>query len=461
MGVSLPARWPKWASALIEHPSLLRQIADGVGGAFHVLHVPTFAQNLADFQDVFDQFGIDGLVCFAKKANKSTAWLRAVAESGAGVDVASLGEFRSALGHGVRGHNLVVTGPAKSDELLWLAVRHGALIAVDELSELERAVAFGRAAEPARLLIRAVAAGQQGTRFGLGAAERKAAVHRCAAAGAAVRLEGFSFHLSGYDPAARAAEAGRLIAAIDEAREAGLPTGTISIGGGFAVDYVDESDWAAFQAGSGPAQFHANKEFGGGFYPYHSPISGAKALVEVLNTIYGGEESGLGGATVAEALRAKGVTLAVEPGRALLADAGVSVFEVQGFKWREHLHYGIATVAGTSLSISEQWFESEFLPEPRLWPEGGEEQRTPTSVGGASCLDSDMLTWRKLPLPRPPKRGDFLIYPNTAGYQMDSNESAFHELPIPKKVVVDFAGPEPRWFSEETAWQACGSADWR
>ncbi|MEV8419056.1 hypothetical protein AB0P45_36665, partial [Streptomyces niveus] len=31
--------------------------------------------------------------------------------------------------------------------------------------------------------------------------------------------------------------------------------------------------------------------------------------------------------------------------------------------------------------------------------------------------------------------GDLLVYPNTAGYQMDSNESPFHDLAIPPKVV--------------------------
>ncbi|WP_432279256.1 hypothetical protein [Nocardia brasiliensis] len=39
-----------------------------------------------------------------------------------------------------------------------------------------------------------------------------------------------------------------------------------------------------------------------------------------------------------------------------------------------------------------------------------------------------------------------MINPNTAGYQMDSNESAFHDLPIPPKVVLhDAPGRRFRW----------------
>ena len=39
--------------------------------------------------------------------------------------------------------------------------------------------------------------------------------------------------------------------------------------------------------------------------------------------------------------------------------------------------------------------------------------------------------------PRRPRIGDLLVYPNTAGYQMDSNESRFHDLALPPKVVID------------------------
>ncbi|EUA27842.1 diaminopimelate decarboxylase domain protein [Mycobacterium xenopi 4042] len=45
-----------------------------------------------------------------------------------------------------------------------------------------------------------------------------------------------------------------------------------------------------------------------------------------------------------------------------------------------------------------------------------------------------MLTWRKVVLPHEPRHGDMLIYPNTAGYQMDKNESQFHDLPLPRRL---------------------------
>jgi diaminopimelate decarboxylase len=107
--------------------------------------------------------------------------------------------------------------------------------------------------------------------------------------------------------------------------------------------------------------------------------------------------------------------------------------------------YQLLTVDGTSLSLSEQWFDSEYLPDPVLWP-ARPGVRTPASVGAATCLESDMLSWRRIPLPRAAEIGDLLVYPNTAGYQMDSNESAFHQLPIPPKVVLhSTSGGGFRW----------------
>ncbi len=48
------------------------------------------------------------------------------------------------------------------------------------------------------------------------------------------------------------------------------------------------------------------------------------------------------------------------------------------------------------------------------------------SVAGNTCLEMDMLSWRKITFQQKPKTGDLLIYINTTGYQMDTNESEFY-----------------------------------
>lgn len=429
----MPAHLDPWERRLLADPDLLGDLAFALGGPFHVMYPARVGQNIRAFRAAFAHAGVHGVIYYGKKANKAACVARACAEHGAGVDVASVGELTAALAQGVRGDELMVTGPAKADELLWLAARHGALIAVDDLGELERLARLASTDEPARVLIRVLPAASA-SRFGMTSGETDAAVALCGAHGS-IRLEGFSFHLSGYDAVARADLAGELIARCLHARTLGHPATTVSIGGGFGVDYVPAEAAMAFTAGVGRQWFHSGKSFDS-YYPYHFPVPGAAMLAQILDH-----------ADLAGRLRDNAVRLAIEPGRALLAHAGCTVFRVQGSKIR-HAHgepYRLLTVDGTSLSLSEQWFDSEYLPDPVLWP-ARPGAATPTSVGAATCLDSDMLSWRRVPLPRPAEVGDLLIYPNTAGYQMDSNESAFHELPIPPKVVLhDAPGERFRW----------------
>ncbi|MGW9174998.1 Y4yA family PLP-dependent enzyme [Streptomyces decoyicus] len=423
---------------------LLHQLSYAFGGPFHFLLPHRFDANLAAFRTALSDAGVEGRVYYAKKANKAAVWMERCAAHQAGVDVASVGELREALGHGVRGENLVVTGPAKSDELLRLAVLQGCLIAIDALDELDLLItlALTGTVRPARVLLRRLPPAQPHSRFGLTAAEVETALDRCVRAGDAVRMEGFSFHLSGYATQPRADLAGELVDLCLKARVLGLQADRISIGGGFAVDYSPAGHWHTFLADQRPEHYHAHKAFhSGDFYPYHSPVAGADALRTILDTVPEG-----GRTSLAELLKETGTLLMMEPGRALLDGAGATVFCIQGVKDRDG--YRIITVDGTSLSLSEQWFNSEYLPDPQLVtpagrPAGGETH--PACVGGASCLESDMVTWRKVPFPALPRVGDLLVYPNTAGYQMDSNESPFHDLPLPPKVVLDRLGNRPRW----------------
>ncbi|MFD6103396.1 alanine racemase [Nocardia salmonicida] len=428
----MPAYTDVVEQRLLADPHLLGEIAEAVGGPFHVLFPERVSFNIKAFQSAFGE--VDGVVYYGKKANKAACVARACAENGAGIDVASTGELIAALGQGVRGEDLMVTGPAKSDELLWLAARHRALIALDALDELDRLTALDL---PVRVLLRVLPEGST-SRFGLDPMELEQAIQAIAVAGP-ITLSGFSFHLSGYDAVARSEQAAALVGHCRRARANGHLADTISIGGGFGVDYLDASAWAEFRNNVSDDWFHASPP--GDFYPYHFPVAGAAMLEAVL------AHNDLAGL-----LRDNGIRLAIEPGRALLDRAGSSVFRVQGVKTRttQGNPYDILTVDGTSLSLSEQWFDSEYLPDPVLWPQGPG-HLTPTCVGATTCLESDLLSRRRIPLPRRARTGDLLVYPNTAGYQMDSNESPFHELPLPPKVVLRVGADRPRWSLDSTA----------
>lgn len=366
---------------------------------------------------------VSGPVYFGKKANKAGAWLLEVSSLDGAV------EFVHSLANGVRGEDIGVTGAAKSDDLLWLASCHGATVAIDALDELERAIAIAAQARPLRVLLRVRPPKSPNSRFGLNPADLSASLRRCGEARQHIVVEGLSFHLDGYAVPPRAELAATLVELCLETRsQYGFPCSAISIGGGFACSYVEESDWQDFREALDPSQFHAGKDFNQ-FYPYHQSPTGALMLDAILDTEVGSR-------TLASKLMKAEVTLYLEPGRALLDGAGMTVFPVQGFK--RNAEHGIVTVAGLSMSLSEQWKNSEYLPTPFLVQRGPERPQDPVraAIGGSSCMEYDVLTWRKILFPAAPRHGDLIVYPNTAGYQMDKNESEFHQLALPPKIVM-------------------------
>ncbi|OXM52663.1 alanine racemase [Amycolatopsis alba] len=422
----LPALERPWARRLRDSETLW-EIARGVGGGpFHVIHPATFAGNLGELVAALAAERVEGTVYYGKKANKAAAWLRECTRPGTGVDVASVPELVHALGNGVRGEAIGVTGAAKPDGLLWLALRHRCLIAVDAADELERVARLAtELGETAEVLLRVRPPSAPDSRFGFAPDALKAAVRGCAEP---VVLRGFSFHLDGYDPVPRAELAASLIELCRDARTLGHPASKISIGGGIAVSYVDAESWARFESGRHDGWFHARRN-PATTYPYHQAPTGAAMVTAVLR-------HEIDGKPLAQRLRDNRIELLLEPGRALVDGAGFTVFPVLGCKPAEdHL---ITTVAGLSMSLSEQWKGSEFLPDPVLVRRDGP-GGTPvrTIVAGSSCMEYDVLTWRAVELPARPRIGDLLVYPNTAGYQMDKNESGFHQLPLPPKVVAD------------------------
>ncbi|MFI6867973.1 alanine racemase [Nocardia sp. NPDC050406] len=434
---SLPALEPDWQRRVRADARLLFDIHHAIGGPFHIVHPEQFAHNLRAFQGTLAGHGVAGRVYFGKKANKAGAWLAAAADVGGSVDVASEPELVHALAHGVRGRDIEVTGAAKNSALLRLAARHDCVVAIDALDELDRLAEVAAGAGRTRILLRRLPPGAPHSRFGLSDRDLATAVARCALLSSVVELIGFSFHLDGYQVAPRAELAHELIDWCLDARARGLPVTSLSIGGGFACNYLDPRDWAYFTENHSDEWFHAGKRFDK-FYPYAQGPTGADMLDAILSYVHGGH-------SLAKRLRDNDIELMLEPGRALLIDAGFTVFPVLGFK--RNAEHGITAVQGLSMSVSEQWKGSEFLPDPILVPHSVDAEPEPvaTCVGGASCMEYDVLTWRKVPLPQAPRHGDLLIYPNTAGYQMDKNESEFHQLPLPPKVVVTEESGRWRW----------------
>ena len=56
---------------------------------------------------------------------------------------------------------------------------------------------------------------------------------------------------------------------------------------------------------------------------------------------------------------------------------------------------------------------------------------------GAYCIERELITWRRLRFPNGVAVGDMILFVNTAGYQMHILESASHQIPLARNLVVD------------------------
>jgi diaminopimelate decarboxylase len=347
-----------------------------------------------------------GNVIYATKAFLCLAMARLVHEEGLLLDVATGGEMHVALAAGVPGDRLVLHGNNKSlDELaaaLQIGVHHVVVDSFDELDRLERLHADGLPRPRVQLRVTPgieahtheyVRTGQADSKFGFGLAGGVAeqAIER-ARRSAAVELVGLHTHIGSQifaaESFARAAEVmAQLVAAHD------LPE--LTLGGGLGVAYVDGESAPTIT------------EWG-------------KVVREALDAA------------------APGVQLSVEPGRAIVAGAAVTLYTVGSIKEIPGIRTYVAVDGGMSDNPRPVLYGSgyeAFLPRAT-----GAERRRPVRVVGKHCESGDVLVHEAF-VPEDLAVGDVLATPVTGayGHTMASNYNK-----VPRPAVVFVAGGRAR-----------------
>jgi diaminopimelate decarboxylase len=174
-------------------------------------------------------------------------------------------------------------------------------------------------------------------------------------------------------------------------------------------------------------------------YPYFQRPTRGAWLAQVLAAPV---STRTGRQTVAETLRALGLELRCEPGRSLVDGCGLTAARVEFRKQRRDGTWliGLAMNRTQCRSTSD-----DFLVDPLLLRPLADAPATEAIEGylvGAYCIERELLTWRRLRFPRGVAVGDIVVFPNTAGYLMHILESASHQIPLARNLVLA-AGAEP------------------
>jgi diaminopimelate decarboxylase len=327
-------------------------------------------------------------VVFASKAFPATAVMALFAQEGLGCDVASAGELHLALRAGFEPSRIVHHGNARDDAELRMSLDAGVGYVVidgaDDVDRLERLTAGSARRQPVLLRVtpgvrgdthEKISTGQADSKFGVGLADAPAVLERIRAT-PGLDLQGLHMHIGSQlfstEPFRVALAA---IATLGD-----FPTS--DLGGGLGVAYTDEQHPPPID------------EFVG-------------ALVEAAN-----EELG------------RGRRLLIEPGRALVANGGVTIYRVVSVK--RNVSTWVSVDGGMSDNLRPMLYGARYRADVASRLGGADE----VTLSGKHCESGDVVIRdARLDDPRP---GDVVVTPATGayGHAMANNYNGVTRPPV-------------------------------
>ena len=294
---------------------------------------PTYVYSRAHIEAQYRAYadalhGMPHLVCFAVKANSNIGVLNVLARLGAGFDIVSRGELERVLAAGGEPSKIVFSGVGKSRDDMRRALEVGVhCFNVESTDELERLqVVAAELGKTAAISLRVnpdvdagthpyISTGLKENKFGIAIADAPA-VYARAAALPNLQIIGVDCHigsqLTTLPPFLDALD--RLLTLIDQLAADGIRIKHLDLGGGLGVQYRDEQP----------------------------PLAGDYIKA------------------VRERIAGRDLALVFEPGRSIVANAGVLLTQVEYLKHTEHKDFAIVDAAMNDLirpALYQAWMD--------------------------------------------------------------------------------------------------------
>ena len=382
------------------------------------------------YQAYRDSFAsVENRICYAVKANSNLAVLGVLADAGAGFDIVSRGELERVLAAGGQASRVVFSGVGKTRDDIEFALTQGiSCFNVESISELTLINMVAKQLDkraPISLRVNPdvdakthpyISTGLKDNKFGI-AHDKALAVYEHAATLSHIDIIGIDCHIG-----SQLTEVAPFIAALDKVielihslRAKGIELRHVDLGGGLGVRYIDETPVTI-------ADF-------------------AQALLPKLTEL--------------------GLTVFFEPGRSMVANAGVLLTRVDVLKPTEHKNFAIVDAAMNDL-IRPALYQAEMAVIPEVLPSEGlnTEGTQPWDIVGAICETGDFLAKdRLLSL----ATGDILAITGAGayGFVMSSNYNSRpraaevmvsanrHQLIGKRETIADLYANETLWQTEK------------
>ena len=373
----------------------LSAIAERFGTPCYVYSRAALSHAFREFDAAFD--GVPHLVCYAMKANPSLAILDLFASQGSGFDIVSGGELARVQAAGGDPRKVVFSGVGKADAEMEAALAAGILcFNVESASELDHLAAVA-----AKMGVRApvsfrvnpdvdprthpyIATGLRESKFGVGF-DCAPALYRRAAAMASIDVRGIDMHLGSQitDLAPFREAAAKMLSLVDALAADGIALSHVDFGGGLGTRYHDETP---------------------------VPIADYAAMIRAL--MHGRRER-----------------LLFEPGRRLVADAGILLTRVRVIKMAGERNFAIVDAAMNDLLRPALYGAWHGVDAVRLRSDPAKRY----DVVGPICESGDFLAHdRTLAL----AEGDLLAVRSAGAYAM-AMSSNYNARPRACEVLVD------------------------
>lgn len=370
-------------------------IAEQVGTPCFIYSRATLERHFNAYESALAD--VPHLICYAVKANSNLAVLNVLARLGSGFDIVSGGELERVIAAGGDPSKVIFSGLGKTEveirQALTLGIHCFNIESEPELERINRVAESMQLRAPISVRVNPdvdagthpyISTGLKTNKFGI-ASDRALAVYRQAATMAGIEIVGIDCHIGSQltttEPFLHAID--KLLAMVDALASEGINLRHFDMGGGLGVNYDKET-------------------------PPHPT-----ELMEAVKARLSGRK----------------LTLLVEPGRSIAANAGIFVTRVEFLKHNEHKNFAI--VDGAMNDLIRPALYSAWQAIVPVTKKEGESQIY--DVVGPVCESADFLG-KERPLTIAP--GDLLAVRTAGayGFVMSSN---YNSRPRAPEIMVD------------------------
>lgn len=450
----------QWIKSFTKDKKYIKSLLEEYNSPINVHNMTPFEENYREFSEVFNQFDLSHKIFFARKANKSIAFVKEAKRIGFGVDTASYKELAQCLEVGLAPDDITLTAAVKEERLIRLAVRNKVPIVIDNLDECDQVQRIADEMDQSiNVGIRIGGFLYEGdhlySRFGFLPQIAIGLITDSMGSGnkySRLNFKGFHFHLNGYSTSHRAEALIQTVKCVDRLKDRFITTHFIDFGGGFLINYLEkEEEWDIFheelrKAVRGvrePITFR-NDSLGmhlieGSLhgepkvYPYYNKKPRAEFLKEILTY-----KDPLG-VPIYALLNDRNIEVRIEPGRSLLDQAGITIARVAFRK----MDMEDNLLIGLEMNRTQMFSSSmDFLLDPIVLYHHENPDAEPVTgfLVGAYCLEQELILKRKIALRQMPEIGDIFCFVNTAGYMMHFYESEAHLFDLARNLVAQENG---------------------